>query len=151
MTTVGGSPRAARAPSSEPPEVVSSSPQTIPRGTRISSSSAQTWTVTDGGKVYTFKLRQGVKWSDGQDFNADDVMFTLVDVASNTGLKANQSAVFKVGGGLRGGELRRDGGVPREDLDGPDQPGRLPQRGQNVHGGQHAGIGVPEFLEVVVR
>ena len=35
MTTVGGSPRAARAPSSEPPEVVSSSPQTIPRGTRI--------------------------------------------------------------------------------------------------------------------
>lgn len=33
---------------------------------------------------YTFKLRQGMKWSDGQPFTADDVMFWYEDVYSNS-------------------------------------------------------------------
>jgi peptide/nickel transport system substrate-binding protein len=35
------------------------------------------WTISPDGKVYTFTLRQGVKWSDGQPFTAKDVAFTL--------------------------------------------------------------------------
>ncbi|HRA61435.1 MAG TPA: ABC transporter substrate-binding protein, partial [Burkholderiaceae bacterium] len=42
---------------------------------------ATEWTVSPDGKVYTFKLRQGVKWSDGQPFTSADVLFTLNNFA----------------------------------------------------------------------
>ncbi|KQY80039.1 nickel ABC transporter substrate-binding protein [Paenibacillus sp. Root52] len=34
---------------------------------------AESWTISDDGKEYTFKLRQGVKFSDGTPFNAEIV------------------------------------------------------------------------------
>lgn len=36
---------------------------------------AESFEVTDGGKTITFHLRHGVKWHDGVEFTADDVMF----------------------------------------------------------------------------
>lgn len=38
---------------------------------------ATAWTVSDDGLHYTFSLRQGVKWHDGRDFSADDVVYSL--------------------------------------------------------------------------
>jgi peptide/nickel transport system substrate-binding protein len=38
---------------------------------------AQSWDITDGGKTITFHLRHGVKWSDGVEFSARDVLFTM--------------------------------------------------------------------------
>lgn len=38
---------------------------------------AESWEVSPDAKVYTFHLRDGVKWHDGQPFTAKDVEFTL--------------------------------------------------------------------------
>ncbi len=38
---------------------------------------ATSWSVSSGGRTYTLHLRKGLKFSDGQPFNADDVVFTF--------------------------------------------------------------------------
>jgi ABC-type transport system substrate-binding protein len=44
---------------------------------------AKSWEVSDGGRSYTFTLREGMRWSDGEPFTADDVVFAYEDVLSN--------------------------------------------------------------------
>lgn len=38
---------------------------------------AESWTVSPDGKSYTFKIRKGIKFSDGVEITADDVIFTF--------------------------------------------------------------------------
>ncbi len=38
---------------------------------------AESWTVSRDGKVYTFRLRPGVKWHDGQPFTSADVKVSI--------------------------------------------------------------------------
>jgi peptide/nickel transport system substrate-binding protein len=44
---------------------------------------ATSWEVSPDGKVWTFKIRQGVKWSDGQPLTAADVAFTYNFIVEN--------------------------------------------------------------------
>src|ERR1700746_49441 len=37
---------------------------------------AESWKSSSDGLTYTFKLRSGLKWSDGQPITSDDVKFT---------------------------------------------------------------------------
>lgn len=38
---------------------------------------AESWTVSDDGTVWTFNLRQDVKWSDGNPVTANDIVYSV--------------------------------------------------------------------------
>ncbi|HEU5433625.1 MAG TPA: ABC transporter substrate-binding protein, partial [Thermomicrobiales bacterium] len=62
--------------------------------TKIQGDLAESWEIAPDGKTYTFKLRPGVTWHDGQPFTAADVKFTIElaknpDSASYIGAKFN--------------------------------------------------------------
>jgi peptide/nickel transport system substrate-binding protein len=59
---------------------------------------AESWTVSPDGKVYTFKLRQGVKWHDGQPFTSKDVAFTLNSLANPAYTGGNETRVSSIVG-----------------------------------------------------
>lgn len=44
---------------------------------------AKSWDVSEDGLTITFHLRQGLKWSDGEPFTADDVIFSFNDLYLN--------------------------------------------------------------------
>ena len=50
---------------------------------------AEEWTVSDDALTYTFKLKEGIKFSDGSDFTSEDVVFTYQQVMDNPGLNEN--------------------------------------------------------------
>jgi dipeptide transport system substrate-binding protein len=52
-------------------------------GTKVVPGLAETWDISEDGKVYTFHLRRGVKWHSNRifkpsrDFDADDIVFSI--------------------------------------------------------------------------
>lgn len=44
---------------------------------------AHKWDIDPEGKVFTFYLVPGVRWSDGHPFTADDILFYFEDILSN--------------------------------------------------------------------
>lgn len=43
--------------------------------TTIEPNIARSWTVSDDATTFTFELIEGIRWSDGEPFTADDIMF----------------------------------------------------------------------------
>jgi peptide/nickel transport system substrate-binding protein len=59
---------------------------------------AESWDISPDGLVITFYLRKGVKWSDGIEFTAEDVLFgykTIIDEKTPTAYKEDYLQVKK--------------------------------------------------------
>ncbi len=58
--------------------------------TTIEPNLAESWTWSADGKEITFNLRKGVRWSDGEPFTVDDILFTWNDVAMSDAIISPQ-------------------------------------------------------------
>ena len=57
---------------------------------------ARSWTWADDYKSITFELRKGHKWSDGEPFTADDVVFFFEDIIQNKELNPETTTEWGV-------------------------------------------------------
>jgi peptide/nickel transport system substrate-binding protein len=55
---------------------------------------AESWTVDPDGKVYTFRLKKGVKFHDGEAFDASDVKFSFERAKAPSSTNKAKKAVF---------------------------------------------------------
>jgi peptide/nickel transport system substrate-binding protein len=59
---------------------------------------AESWSVAPDGRTWTFKLRAGLRWSDGEPLTADDVVFTWNDVMYKPDLNRATYDLFQIEG-----------------------------------------------------
>lgn len=78
---------------------------------------AKSWDISEDGTVYTFHLNEGVKWHDGEDFTADDVVFTLTSLASPTYTGGSEGRVMAIQGAAeyQAGEADSVSGIQKID------------------------------------
>lgn len=55
---------------------------------------AESWTISEDGTAYTFKLKKGVKWHNGEEFKASDVVYT-VNRAKESPYLAQNASIMK--------------------------------------------------------
>ncbi len=75
---------------------------------------ATSYAISDDGLVYTFVIKEGVKWSDGEPFTADDVKFSieaLLRVASCNAIFTNAFSVITGAAAWRDGTASELEGV----------------------------------------
>lgn len=62
--------------------------------TEVKPNIAKSWDVSDDASKFTFHLREGMRWSDGAPFTADDIMFWYDDVFNDPALTPNKDSTF---------------------------------------------------------
>ncbi|MBP2650869.1 MAG: transporter substrate-binding protein [Firmicutes bacterium] len=78
---------------------------TVPGVSELVPGLAEKWDISADGKVYTFYLRQGVKFHNGEELTADDVVYTI-DRMLNPKTKALNTNFFDM---IAGAKERMDG------------------------------------------
>jgi peptide/nickel transport system substrate-binding protein len=66
----------------------------IERDGKVTPLLAESFSIDPDGKVYTFKLRKGVKFHDGEDFDASDVKFSFERAKADGSTNKAKKAVF---------------------------------------------------------
>lgn len=63
---------------------------------------AEAFEVNENSTVYTFRLRKGMKWSDGQPFTTEDIRFWYEDIFLNENVTARTGQSYWFSGGELG-------------------------------------------------
>ncbi|WP_448561124.1 ABC transporter substrate-binding protein [Trichothermofontia sp.] len=58
---------------------------------------AESWEISDDNRQITFRLRPGLRWSDGHPLTVDDVVFTYQDIYLNEAIPAGARDILRVG------------------------------------------------------
>ena len=69
-----------------------------PDWSKLVPSIAESVTASDDAKTFTFRLRKGLRWSDGAPFTADDIMFWYDDVFQVPELTPSKNPIFVANG-----------------------------------------------------
>jgi peptide/nickel transport system substrate-binding protein len=69
-----------------------------PKGKEILPNLARKWEVSEDGRVFTFWLREGMRWSDGHPYTADDIVFWRDEILLNKEITPVVIREFKRGG-----------------------------------------------------
>ncbi|MDY5845735.1 MAG: peptide ABC transporter substrate-binding protein [Bariatricus sp.] len=78
----------------------------------VKGDAAESWDISDDGLVYTFHLRDGLKWSDGVDVTADDYVYGMQRL-----MDPEQACDYAfIGYILKNGAAVNNGEVPVEEL-----------------------------------
>ncbi len=72
---------------------------------RLQPGLAKAWEISEDGRALTFHLRVGLRWSDGEPFTGQDVLFTYRDLIFNPEVNSRMREVFRVQGQLPQVEL----------------------------------------------
>lgn len=58
---------------------------------------AESWEVSEDSQSIIFTLREGLKWSDGEPFTTDDIVFTYNDIYFNPNIPSGQRDILRIG------------------------------------------------------
>ncbi|MBN2549680.1 MAG: hypothetical protein JXB15_11010 [Anaerolineales bacterium] len=67
-------------------------------GTQTQADAAESYEFSEDATTMTVHLRKGMKWSDGEPFTADDIIYRFVEEASTEGLEHWSDGMWKVAG-----------------------------------------------------
>ncbi len=66
--------------------------------TEVEPALAESWEFSQDGLVWTFHLRKGIVWFDGERFTADDVVFTYNDIIYNEDIACDMRDLLTIEG-----------------------------------------------------